>query len=60
MRFVTVHREDQDLLCEQARRLGHYQPITTNYTGDPAAPIQHWAGTATMHARRARRPTAPS
>ena len=53
MRFVTVHHDDQDLLRDQARRIGHYQPITTNYTGDPAAPIQHWAGAAAGHARRA-------
>ena len=60
VRFVTVHREDQDLLRDEARRMGHYQPITTNYTGDPAAPIQHFAGTATMHGRRARRSAALS
>lgn len=60
VRFVTVHREDQDLLRDEARRMGHYQPITTNYTGDPAAPIQHRAGSAASHARRAHHSAATS
>ena len=51
VRFVTVFREDQDLLRDSARRLGHYQPITTNFGGDPTAPIPHRLGTAAELAR---------
>lgn len=51
VRFVTVFREDQDLLRDSARKLGHYQPITTNYGGDPTAAIPHRLGTAAELAR---------
>ena len=51
-RFVTVHREDQDLLNNEFPRTSAFRPIVSNYQGNSQAVITHPKGEAERYARQ--------
>ena len=51
-RFVTLHREDQDLITSHfSSQPGQFCPIVSNYAGNPQAVITHPKGEAQQYER---------
>lgn len=50
-RFITVHREDQDLLLNEFGKQSSSRSIVSNYQGNPQTVITHPKGEAERYAR---------